>query len=153
MATKKKIEKLSDLIPDGNNYNRGTEFGGGLISKSLQKLGAGRSILLDKNGKIISGNKTVENAVAIGMEGVIVVQADGKSIVAVQRMDLDLDTKRGKEMALADNATAKANIEWDMEALAADWSKDELVEWIADDWSEDTEHEGDNTKGTAAGSL
>ena len=134
----KKITKLSDLIPDDNNYNRGTEFGNGLIGKSLSKLGAGRSILLDKNGKIIAGNKTVENAVANGMDDIIVVQTDGKSIVAVQRMDLDLDTKRGKEMALADNASAKANIEWNHDNINADgWSKEELDGWGVTDWSQE----------------
>jgi len=136
---KKAITKLSELTPDANNYNKGTEFGGGLIEKSLRKLGAGRSILLDKNGKVIAGNKTLENAVNAGFgdDDLIVVQTTGKQIVAVQRMDLDLDSKMGKEMALADNATAKANIEWDTEALSADWSSDELNDWGVQTWGED----------------
>ena len=136
---KKAITKLSELTPDANNYNKGTEFGGGLIEKSLRKLGAGRSILLDKNGKVIAGNKTLENAVNAGFgdEDLIVVQTTGKQIVAVQRMDLDLDSRMGKEMALADNATAKANIEWDTEALNADWSSDELNDWGVQTWGED----------------
>ena len=136
---KKAITKLSELTPDANNYNKGTEFGGGLIEKSLRKLGAGRSILLDKNGKVIAGNKTLENAVNAGFgdDDLIVVQTTGKQIVAVQRMDLDLDSRMGKEMALADNATAKANIEWDTEALSADWSSDELNDWGVQTWGED----------------
>ncbi len=136
---KKAITKLSELTPDANNYNKGTEFGGGLIEKSLRKLGAGRSILLDKNGKVIAGNKTLENAVNAGFgdEDLIVVQTTGKQIVAVQRMDLDLDSRMGKEMALADNATAKANIEWDTEVLSADWSSDELNDWGVQTWGED----------------
>jgi DNA modification methylase len=131
---KKAITKLSELTPDANNYNKGTEFGGGLIEKSLRKLGAGRSILLDKNGKVIAGNKTLENAVNAGFgdEDLIVVQTTGKQIVAVQRMDLDLDSKMGKEMALADNATAKANIEWDTEAIASDWNSEDLADWGID---------------------
>jgi len=140
---KKAITKLSELTPDANNYNKGTEFGGGLIAKSLRKLGAGRSILLDKNGKVIAGNKTLENAVNAGFgdEDLIVVQTTGKQIVAVQRMDLDLDSKMGKEMALADNATAKANIEWDTEALSADWSSDELNGWGVQAWGEDVQEQ------------
>ena len=140
---KKAITKLSELTPDANNYNKGTEFGGGLIEKSLRKLGAGRSILLDKNGKVIAGNKTLENAVNAGFgdEDLIVVQTTGKQIVAVQRMDLDLDSKMGKEMALADNATAKANIEWDTEALNADWSSDELNGWGVQAWGEDVQEQ------------
>lgn len=56
MAKTKEITKISDLVPDANNYNKGTEFGAGLIEKSIRNLGAGRSILLDKNGKVIAGN-------------------------------------------------------------------------------------------------
>ena len=136
---KNTITKLSELTPDANNYNKGTEFGGGLIEKSLRKLGAGRSILLDKNGKVIAGNKTLENAVNAGFgDGdLIVVQTTGKQIVAVQRMDIDLDSKIGKDMALADNATSKANIEWDTDALNADWSSEELSDWGVQTWSED----------------
>lgn len=136
---KKQITKLSELTPDAHNYNKGTEFGGALIENSLRKLGAGRSILLDKNGNVIAGNKTLENAVNAGFEddALIVVQTTGKQIVAVQRMDLDLDSKMGKEMALADNATAKANIEWDTDALNADWSSDDLSDWGVKAWSED----------------
>ena len=68
--------KISDLIPDDKNYNKGTEFGNSLIEKSLRKFGAGRSILLDKNNRIIAGNKTIENANAIGLEDIIII---GKS--------------------------------------------------------------------------
>lgn len=135
MASKKEIKKISDLTPDDKNYNRGTEFGGAIIEKSLRRLGAGRSILLDKKGRIVAGNKTVENAANAGIEDVIVVQTTGKQIVAVQRMDLDLDTKRGREMALADNATSKANLDWDFDQIKSDgWDQTELNEWGVRDW-------------------
>ncbi len=131
MAKTKEISRISDLIPDANNYNKGTEFGSGLIAKSIQKNGLGRSLLLDKNGKVIAGNKTLEGTVAAGFndEDIIVVKTDGKKLVVVQRTDLDLDTKRGKEMALADNATAKANLAWDYEAMSADFESVELEAW------------------------
>ena len=127
----KEIKKISDLIPDGHNYNKGTEFGAALIEKSIRTLGAGRSILLDKKGRVIAGNKTLEGIVQAGFddEDIIVVKTNGKQIVAVQRTDLDLDTKRGKEMALADNATGKANLAWDYEAMKDDFSGAELEEW------------------------
>lgn len=121
--------KIKDLVPDNKNYNKGTEAGGAMIEKSLRKFGAGRSILLDKNNRIIAGNKTIENAGSIGLEDVIVVETTGDKIVAVKRNDIDLDTKKGREMALADNATAKANIEWDTEAIAEDWTADEQADW------------------------
>ena len=131
MAKGKDITKISDLIPDANNYNKGTEFGSGLIAKSIQKNGLGRSLLLDKNGKVIAGNKTLEGTVAAGFndEDIIVVKTDGTKLVVVQRTDLDLDTRKGKEMALADNATAKANLSWDYDALGADFQTDELEAW------------------------
>lgn len=121
--------KIADLIPDDKNYNRGNEYGNSLIEKSLKKLGAGRSILIDKNNRIIAGNKTIENAGAIGLEDVIVVETTGNQIVAVKRTDIDLDSKMGREMALADNATAKQNIEWDEITVKDDWTEEERQEW------------------------
>lgn len=59
MAKIKKT-KIEDLIPDDLNFNKGTQFGQSMIEKSLRTFGAGRSILLDKNNKIIAGNKTTE---------------------------------------------------------------------------------------------
>ncbi|MBR3960296.1 MAG: hypothetical protein IKJ81_09670 [Bacteroidales bacterium] len=111
--------KLSDLIPDDKNFNRGTEFGQHLIEKSLRENGAGRSILLDKNNRIIAGNKTTENAATIDMDDVIIVETDGTKLVAVKRTDIDLDSEQGRRMALADNATSAANLEWDEEQLRA----------------------------------
>ena len=35
----KTIEKLEDLTPDGNNFNRHTEFGQKLLEDSLRKVG------------------------------------------------------------------------------------------------------------------
>jgi hypothetical protein len=121
--------KISDLTPDNKNYNKGTEFGNSLIEKSLRKFGAGRSILLDKNNRIIAGNKTIENANAIGLEDVIIVETTGNQIVAVKRMDIDLDSKIGRELALADNASAKANIEWNYDNIQQDWELSEQTEW------------------------
>ena len=104
---------IEQLIPDNKNFNKGTQYGQHLIENSLQKFGAGRSILLDKNNRIIAGNKTSENAGAIGIEDVIIVETDGSKLVAVKRTDIDLDSAIGRELALADNATSKANLDWD----------------------------------------
>ena len=121
--------KISELIPDDKNYNQGNEFGNSLIEKSLRKNGAGRSILIDKNNRIIAGNKTVENAASIGLEDLLIVESDGTKIIAVKRTDIDLDSKAGREMALADNATSKANIVWNHENLKDDWGDEELKGW------------------------
>jgi hypothetical protein len=119
MAEKKVIKaKIDQLIPDDVNFNKGTEYGQSLIEKSLRQFGAGRSILLDKNNRIIAGNKTVENAGQIGLDKVLIVETTGEEIVAVKRTDIDLDTKEGRELALADNATGAANLDWDETALS-----------------------------------
>ena len=110
---------MSELVQDNRNLNKGTEKGKELIGKSLRLFGAGRSVLIDKNNRIIAGNKTHENAVELGMDDVIVVETDGSKLVAVKRTDIDLDTKKGREMALADNATVKVDLEWDAEELNA----------------------------------
>ena len=129
MAKNKEDIKLSDLIPDDKNFNKGSEYGNGLIEKSFSKFGAGRSILIDKNNRIIAGNKSVENAMSIGLDDVQIVESDGKRIIAVKRMDIDLDSPQGREMALADNASAKANIVFDAELIEAELGEATAVEW------------------------
>lgn len=127
--SKTKIINISELIPDDKNFNKGSEYGNHLINKSFSKFGAGRSILLDKNNKIIAGNKSTENFGANGGENVIVVETDGNSLIAVKRMDIDLDTPQGREMALADNATAKANIVLDAELISDELGSDVIEVW------------------------
>lgn len=124
--------KLSDLIPDNKNFNKGTEFGQHLIEKSLRENGAGRSILLDKNNRIIAGNKTAENAAAIDLDDVVIVETDGTKLVAVKRTDIDLDSEQGRKMALADNATSAVNLDWDEDALRA--MEQEMDNFSAEDY-------------------
>lgn len=127
---------IDKLVPDDKNFNKGTEFGKGLLDKSFSKFGAGRSILIDKNNRIIAGNKATESFGESGGEKVIVVETTGDTLVAVKRTDIDLDSKEGRELALADNATQKADLAWDAGAL------DEVAgEWGIDpgDWGLETE--------------
>lgn len=112
------IERSIDsLIPDDKNFNKGTEYGDHLMDESLRKFGLGRSVLLDKNDRIIAGNKTTEKAAELGFEKVVVVETDGNTLVAVKRNDIDLDSQKGRELALADNATSKANLSWDEDMI------------------------------------
>lgn len=108
---------IEHLVPDDHNFNKGTEYGDHLMDESLRKFGFGRSILLDKNNRIIAGNKTAEKAGELGFENVVIVETDGRTIVAVKRNDVDLDSQVGRELALADNATSKANLAWDEEQI------------------------------------
>lgn len=116
----KPIKSLCDLSPDPHNANKGTERGVGMLEHSLRTYGAGRSILCDKNGAVIAGNKTLERAADLGME-VEVVQSDGKKLVVVQRTDLDLGKDpAARELAYADNRAGEVGLEWDMDVLSAD---------------------------------
>lgn len=108
---------LDDLTPDDRNMNRHTSYGMSLIEKSIRKHKFGRSILVDKNDRIIGGNGVTETAASIGATKTIVVETTGDELVVVKRTDVDLDSQQGREMALADNATAVADIEWDAEAV------------------------------------
>jgi hypothetical protein len=106
--------KVSDLIPDRRNANKGTKRGHAAVAHSLREFGAGRSILIDREGRIIAGNKTAANAAAAGIDDVIVVQTDGSQIIAVQRTDLDLESDpKAKALAVADNRSAELGLEWD----------------------------------------
>ena len=114
-----KITRLRDLTPDAKNANKGTERGTGMLEQSLRNYGAGRSILIDAKGRIIAGNKTVQEAGAIGMDKVQVVESDGSTIIAVQRTDLDLERDpKARELALADNRIAEVNLDYDKAVLA-----------------------------------
>jgi len=124
-----KEAKISDLVFDDKNFNKHTEYGMSLIEKSIRNNGAGRSILIDKNNRIIAGNGVTEIAGQIGLDDVQIVESDGTKIIAVKRTDIDLDSKQGREMALADNATGAADLQWDYDQL-----RQELDEKIMKDY-------------------
>src|SRR4051794_9894410 len=123
--------KLSDLKQDNNNANTGTFRGKQVLSRSIRELGAGRSVLVDRNGKLIAGNKTAEAAADIGMEDVVLVQSDGTKLVVVQRTDLDLDTDtRAKELAIADNRAGQLGLEWNPDVLKSLSSEVEMFPYF-----------------------
>lgn len=112
------MAKIKDLIFDVKNANKGTARGCGMLEKSLSKYGAGRSILLDKNNRIIAGNKTAACAGEIGMDNVQIVESDGSKIIAVKRTDLDLNDKPARALAFADNRVAEIDLDWSAEEIA-----------------------------------
>ena len=132
MAGKITETNIEALQQDDKNFNKGTKKGRKLIDKSIRKFGAGRSILLDKNNRIIAGNKTQELAREAGIKKVIVIDAKPDELVAVRRGDVDLDSEKGREMALADNATGAANLDWDDDALAR---AQEEIGLSVEDWN------------------
>ena len=145
---------IEELVQDQHNFNKGTEEGARLMEKSFTELGAGRSILIDKDGHIIAGNKSQKAAMAAGIKKVRVIESDGTELIAVKRTDISIDSKEGRELALADNLTTQVNLAWDeaeLESVAqevgldvAEWGLDlkqpvEDVEITEDDFDEDTD--------------
>ena len=122
---------IESLVPDNKNFNKGTEYGDRLMDESLRRFGLGRSILIDKNNRIIAGNKTAEKAADIGFTNVVVVEVDGNQLVAVKRKDIDLDSAKGRELSLADNATGKANLCFDTDLIMQEAEK---FDFDPEDW-------------------
>lgn len=119
MKKPKQIKSLKDLTPDNKNANKGSVRGRAMLETSVENYGAGRSLLADRNGKLIAGNKSQEVYIDKGIEDCIVVQTDGKTPVVVQRVDLDLDKDpRARELAVMDNRTNEVSLTWDADALA-----------------------------------
>lgn len=112
-----KVINIEDLVQDDHNFNKGTEQGAKLIEKSFTDHGAGRSVLLDKDNRLIAGNKATKGALAAGIKKVRVIETTGDELIAVKRTDVSLDSKEGREMALADNATSQVNLDWDTTEL------------------------------------
>lgn len=108
---------LDSLIQDDLNANKSSDRGRDVVRNSLAENGAGRSILIDKNGRIIAGNKTQEQALQAGFKTIKVIQTRGDELVAVQRLDIDLDSPEGRRLAVADNRSSSF-LEWDAEVLS-----------------------------------
>lgn len=92
-----------------------------ILDRSLEKFGAGRSILVDKHGMVVAGNKTLELAVEQGFKSVV-VPSDGTKLVVVQRTDLDITSPETRELAYLDNRSAELGLAWDPTRLAEDLS-------------------------------
>lgn len=104
---------------DTKNYRTHSDKNKNLILKSLKKCGAGRSILIDKEGEIIAGNGVYEQAKTLNIP-VKVIETDGTELIAIKRTDLATESKKRKELALFDNSASDA-VEWDLSNLKADF--------------------------------
>lgn len=127
---------LEELTPDTRNANKGTARGRGMIERSLERLGAGRSIVVDRRMRIIAGNKTHEVATQLGLKGRI-VRTRGDELAIVVREDLDLDDERARELAYADNRAGQVSLAWDLEQIAVDIDNGTLDEVAIDAYALD----------------
>ena len=112
---------------DKRNYRKHDKRNKSLIKKSLEKFGAGRSIVVDAEGEIIGGNGVYEQAQKLGLKTKI-VETDGSELVVVKRTDLKTDDEKRKALAVMDNSTSDTS-EFDLELLTADFSVDELEDF------------------------
>jgi DNA modification methylase len=125
LRTERKVKPQVRLIPiaqlvlDDKNANKGTKRGREMLKQSLRNYGAGRSVLVDSKGHVIAGNKTVETARAAGMKNIAVIETDGETLVAVQRRDVELNSTKGRELAIADNRVGEVGLEWNPDVLPA----------------------------------
>ena len=122
---------MGEIKLDAHNYRIHDDKNLKLIKRSLKKLGAGRSILIDADGVIIAGNATYKTAQELGIP-VETIPIDGSKVVALQRTDLHTQDKERKEMALMDNTTS-ANPNYDYGEIQTDFSTDELPSLGIDD--------------------
>lgn len=134
------ITHLRDLTPDPANARKHTPRNVGTIVSALHEVGAARSIVIDEDGVVLAGNATIEAAAEAGIEDVRVVEADGKTIIAVRRTGLTPQQKA--KLALYDNRAAELADGWDagvLQALLDEdvdlsglWSDEELAAVLSD---------------------
>ena len=118
---------MNEIKFDKRNYRKHDKKNKSLIKKSLEKFGAGRSIVVDAEGEIIGGNGVYEQAQKLGLKTKI-VETDGSELVVVKRTDLKTDDEKRKALAVMDNSTSDTS-EFDLELLTADFSVDELEDF------------------------
>lgn len=138
MESKKKIQaievEITSLLQDDKNANTHTESGDRLLAKSIGELGLGRSVLVDANNKLIAGNGVQRKAVEAGKRKALIVDIDGDTLLVARRSDMNLDDPndpRARQMALIDNSSALAGIQFDFE-IAQEIGQDfgfEVGEW------------------------
>lgn len=112
---------------DKRNYRKHSEKNKSVIRKSLEELGAGRSIVIDNEGEIVAGNGVYEQAQKLGLK-TRVIETDGSELVVVKRTDLATGDDKRKKLALADNAASDTS-EWADELLREDWTPEVLADF------------------------
>lgn len=117
---------MTEIKFDKRNYRIHNQKNKDLIKQSLEKYGAGRSILVDSEGEIIAGNGVYEQAKALNIP-IREVQTDGSELVMVVRTDLKTEDQARKELAVMDNSTSDSS-ENNMELLQMDFDVPKLQE-------------------------
>jgi hypothetical protein len=125
MAKKSESEGKIVLKQDKRNYRIHNDRNKGIIKKSLEKLGAGRSILIDSDNNIIAGNGVAEQW---GDKPIKIVETNGKELIAVKRTDLKPGSVEAVELGIVDNHASDTS-EMDLKLLAEDFNVNFFDEW------------------------
>lgn len=110
---------INEIVPT-KSYNAGTQRGSRVLKRTIKELGCGRSIVVDRNNNVIVGNNTLEQAKKAGVEKVVVVETKGAELVVVKRLDIDINTRKAKEIALVDNLSSELGINYDTDFILQD---------------------------------
>lgn len=137
--------RMEKITFDKRNYRRHDEKNKRVIRKSLEELGAGRSVVIDKEGALIAGNGVYEQAQKLKMP-VRVVETDGSELVVVKRTDLATGDEKRKRLALADNVASDLS-DFDNDLLQEDFTIEELGDWGLE-FEQDDVIEGEQKKPT-----
>ena len=108
---------------DPHNVNKHTQRGSGLLSNSLRKRGAFRSIASAGKGVktpvVMAGNLTLETAADVGFTEVVNVHVTGNKLVNVVRDDLEPGSAAAIALGIEDNEIGKQSYNPDIDILAA----------------------------------
>jgi len=123
-ASRPKRVSLDSLKPTPRNARIHPDRNRSDLAASVKEFGAARSVVMDGDGHIQAGAGVLEAAVEAGITEAIIVPADGKTLVVVERSDLK--GKRADAYGIADNKTGESS----------EWNEDQLRETmtaLADD--------------------
>ncbi|GAB5444858.1 MAG: hypothetical protein Fues2KO_52070 [Fuerstiella sp.] len=134
------VRDIGELIPDSENARRRTSRSRDALAHSIETMGLGRSVLIDRDDNVVAGNGTLEAATAAGVTKVRVIETDGTELIAVKRTNLE--GLQSKAMAIADNRTAELAT-WDIEQLDRTLSELDEAEFVVDDLGFDETDLGD----------
>lgn len=108
-------QDLTEFKADPANPNKGNKRGRAVLDSSIKELGAGRSIVADKDGTIVAGNKTRDALIAAGHTKAVIVEVSGDTPVVVKRTDMDMEDPTGtaRRYAFTDNRVGQLSLTWD----------------------------------------
>lgn len=100
------------------SFNRGNPHCS-IVDDSIKRLGFSRSIVVDSNNNVISGDKVLAAAVNAGLKKAVVVETNGDEIVIVRRNDVEPNSRKSYELSLVDNLSSTKNIFYDADVILA----------------------------------